>query len=77
MLTYLKIMATFVIAIVGFFLGKSRQQLKEVQTENEVLNTNLIQEKKNVEAIKNADNIDFVTASTKLRKKAAANRKRR
>ncbi len=76
MLTYLKILGTFILAIGGFFLGKSRQQLKELEKENQNLEANLNQEKRNVEAIKNANNIDFVAASSELRKKAKANSKR-
>lgn len=76
MITYLKTLGAFILVIAGFFLGKSRQQLKSLQEKNESLNANLNQEKRNVEAIKNANNLDFVTVSSELRAKTRANRKR-
>ena len=75
MITYLKIFAAFIGAIIGFFLGKSREQLKEMQQENEQLKINAKIEENNAKAIKNANDLTFNDASKLLRNKRKNSRK--
>lgn len=66
---YLKLFFGFLVGLAAFFLGKSREQLKELEKENDQLKVNAKIEEENAKAIKNANNLTFDDASKLLRKK--------